>query len=299
MCDPQPKGRRKMQTEPSDPASMIEHYLTSDYANESLMHRKGGTFDLTMIDIEQGALEMTDPGLPEYAFVSCLRNTHGCQANFGDGWKTTKHRFVDIQPSNTACDFQLEPIHIRVVCVPEQSFHAQLDEHGLTPSALEGVMGRFRDLPAAAAMIDAIWRASLSPSPATNLFIDGAYLQLVAQMLMAGGRTTAEASTAAIGDARLARAIDFIETHIAELLTIGALASVAGMSPSHFSRSFKAATGESVWGHVQRRRLERAYDMRTLTSAPVAVIAHHCGFADASHLGRAFKARYGKAVGSL
>lgn len=181
-----------MEIERSGPGSMIEHYLTSEYANKTLKHQKGGTFGLTMFDIEQSAIEITDPGMPEYAFVSCVRNSTKSQANFGDGWTTAKDRFVDIQPSNTACEFRLQPVHLRVVTVPERALHAHLDENGLGPSALAGTMGQFRNLPAAAATVDAIWRASLSPSPATNLFIDGAYLQLVAQMLMAGGQTASE-----------------------------------------------------------------------------------------------------------
>lgn len=287
-----------METRPSVPGSFVEHYLTSNYNNGTLKHREGGTFGLTIIDIEQGAMEMTDPGLPEYGFVSCIRNDGRNCANFGDGWRTAGCRFVDIQPARKDCEFRLHPVHLRIVCVPDHFVEGHLDEQGLSAGALHGSMGQFRDLPQAAATIDAIWRAMLSPTPATNLFIDGAYMQLVAQMLMAAAHAGSERPLGALGDVRLSRALYFIETHIAQSLTIGMLASFAAMSPSHFSRSFKAATGESVWSHVQRRRLERAREMRTLTDKSLSSSAYECGFADASHLGRAFKARYGASIGS-
>lgn len=41
-------------------------------------------------------------------------------------------------------------------------------------------------------------------------------------------------------------------------LDVGALAREALMSPGHFSRSFRAAYGESPYSHLMTRRIERA-----------------------------------------
>ena len=88
------------------------------------------------------------------------------------------------------------------------------------------------------------------------------------------------------GDRRLARAVDYIETHLPEPMTVGEIASVGAMSPSHFARSFKSATGEPVWAYVVRRRTERAREMLTRTDLSQAIVAHRCGFSDAGHLRR-------------
>lgn len=57
---------------------------------------------------------------------------------------------------------------------------------------------------------------------------------------------------------RLRRARDLMDRDYAEPLDVPALASVALMSPGHFSRSFRAAFGESPYSYLMTRRVERA-----------------------------------------
>ena len=98
-------------------------------------------------------------------------------------------------------------------------------------------------------------------------------------------------------DARIARAIDYAEAHLDRSLSIAELASVAAMSPSWFQHCFHAATGRPVHTYVRERRLERARILILNARLPLQQIAHACGFADASHMGRAFKARFGTTPG--
>jgi transcriptional regulator GlxA family with amidase domain len=58
--------------------------------------------------------------------------------------------------------------------------------------------------------------------------------------------------------ARLRRARDAMDRDYAEPLDVAALARVALMSPGHFSRSFRAAYGETPYGYLMTRRIERA-----------------------------------------
>ncbi|WP_431782155.1 helix-turn-helix transcriptional regulator [Streptomyces chumphonensis] len=57
---------------------------------------------------------------------------------------------------------------------------------------------------------------------------------------------------------RLRRARDAMDRDYAEPLDVPALARVALMSPGHFSRSFRAAFGETPYGYLMTRRIERA-----------------------------------------
>jgi transcriptional regulator GlxA family with amidase domain len=57
---------------------------------------------------------------------------------------------------------------------------------------------------------------------------------------------------------RLRRARDTIDRDYAEPLDVPGLARVALMSPGHFSRSFRAAFGETPYSHLMTRRVERA-----------------------------------------
>src|SRR5208282_1568322 len=58
--------------------------------------------------------------------------------------------------------------------------------------------------------------------------------------------------------AHLRRARDLIDRHYARPLDVAAMARHALMSPAHFSRQFRAAYGETPYGYLMTRRIERA-----------------------------------------
>lgn len=57
---------------------------------------------------------------------------------------------------------------------------------------------------------------------------------------------------------RLRQARDTMDRDYAQPLDVPALARVALMSPGHFSRSFRAAYGETPHSYLMTRRIERA-----------------------------------------
>jgi AraC-like DNA-binding protein len=77
---------------------------------------------------------------------------------------------------------------------------------------------------------------------------------------------------------RLQRVRDYIEAHLAERLTLTDIAGVACLSPYHFSRSFKRATGVGLHRYVIRRRIERAKELVLNTDLSLAEIAWTVGF---------------------
>jgi AraC-like DNA-binding protein len=56
----------------------------------------------------------------------------------------------------------------------------------------------------------------------------------------------------------LRRARDLMDREYARPLDVPALARAAHMSPSHFSRCFRAAYGETPYSYLMTRRIERA-----------------------------------------
>src|SRR5580698_7852722 len=62
----------------------------------------------------------------------------------------------------------------------------------------------------------------------------------------------------AVDLAHLRRARDLLDREYARPLDVPAMARAALMSPSHFSRQFRAAFGETPYAYLQSRRLERA-----------------------------------------
>jgi AraC family transcriptional regulator len=96
---------------------------------------------------------------------------------------------------------------------------------------------------------------------------------------------------------RLQRVRDYVEEHLDDDLSLTMLADVACLSPYHFSRSFKQATGIGPQRYVIQRRLERAKRLLRLTRQPLAMIAQEVGFADQSHLNAIFRREMGVTPG--
>lgn len=72
-------------------------------------------------------------------------------------------------------------------------------------------------------------------------------------------------------------------------LTVAALASDAGLSETYFRRLFKQLHGTSPKQYILDRRILHAKQLLSEHSAPVSVIAEHCGFSSLYHFSRAFK----------
>jgi AraC family transcriptional regulator len=92
---------------------------------------------------------------------------------------------------------------------------------------------------------------------------------------------------------QLNRTIDFINTHLAEDISLESLAGAAGLSPFHFARLFKRSTGVSPHQYVLRCRVERARGLLMRSKASIAEVAIEVGFCDQSHLAAHFKRVYG------
>jgi len=71
------------------------------------------------------------------------------------------------------------------------------------------------------------------------------------------------------------------------------LAASAGWSTDHFSRLFKAATGQTVNAFMRRLRAHRAATRLLTTVEPLEAIATAAGYGDSRALGRAFAACFG------
>jgi AraC-like DNA-binding protein len=93
--------------------------------------------------------------------------------------------------------------------------------------------------------------------------------------------------------ARLRRARDRMDREHAQPLDVDALARDAAMSPGHFSRQFKAAYGESPYGYLMTRRIERAMALLQRGDLSVTEVCFEVG---CSSLG-SFSSSFTKLVG--
>ena len=92
--------------------------------------------------------------------------------------------------------------------------------------------------------------------------------------------------------AHLRRARDLIDRDYAKPLDVPTMAAKALMSPSHFSRRFRAAYGETPYGYLMTRRIERA--MALLRAG--AMVTDACMAVGCTSLG-SFSSRFTELVG--
>jgi AraC family transcriptional regulator len=119
---------------------------------------------------------------------------------------------------------------------------------------------------------------------------------LVAQIVQTVTPTLAQVS--ALDDPRLRRAVGFIAEHLADDISLETLAHEAAMSPFHFARAFKTATGTSPLQYVIRTRIETAQTLLKSSTLPVAEIAHRVGYDDVSRFGQHFRRQVGATPGA-
>ena len=104
----------------------------------------------------------------------------------------------------------------------------------------------------------------------------------------------------ALPRARLRAVVEYIEEHLDAGPTLEHLAAVARLSPYHFARQFKAATGLPPHQYVIARRIERARQLlQTGTDLSLAEVAACTGFSDQSQFTRHFKRLVGVTPGKF
>jgi len=109
-----------------------------------------------------------------------------------------------------------------------------------------------------------------------------------------GQRVNGELSRSA-----LRRVTAFIEEHLDEDLSLTRLASVSGLSGSHFRILFKRSTGVPVHAYVIQRRVERAKTLLLEGKVPKSQIALEAGFAHQSHMAKCMRRVLGVVPGDL
>lgn len=94
----------------------------------------------------------------------------------------------------------------------------------------------------------------------------------------------------------VARARELMSERLIDPPSLEELAGEVGLSPFHFARTFRRATGLPPHTWLKQRRLEQARALLGEGCVPLSV-AMQLGFADQSHLSRQFKQAYGIAPG--
>ena len=85
------------------------------------------------------------------------------------------------------------------------------------------------------------------------------------------------------------QAQEFIEKNYADIQTIDDIAREVGISPRHFKRRFKKATGDLPIKYLQRVRVDAAKERLETTQESIDRITWDVGYKDVSSFCRLFK----------
>ena len=80
-----------------------------------------------------------------------------------------------------------------------------------------------------------------------------------------------------------------MDANIESDIRLGDLAREAGMSSSHFIRSFRETTGQTPYQFLLHHRVKRAQSLLRDPRASLTEVALASGFADQHHLARVFR----------
>jgi AraC family transcriptional regulator len=115
---------------------------------------------------------------------------------------------------------------------------------------------------------------------ASPLAIEG----LVLEMIAAAARERPETRVSPA----IRRVREILDADFAEPVHLAGIASAVGRHPVYVATGFRRAYGETIGEYVRRRRVEYARRELECSDLTIAEIALAAGFADQSHLTRAF-----------
>jgi AraC family transcriptional regulator len=172
-----------------------------------------------------------------------------------------------------------------------------LDPARLTISPLDGLY--LPHLRAAMAVVDAEMTAggaggSLAAESLANVLA----IHLLRHVL--APRRPERGSDGPLPRGRLRAVVEYIEEHLDASPTLEQLAAVTRLSPYHFARQFKRATGLPPHQYVIARRVQRAQLLlQAGTDLSLVEVAASAGFSDQSQFSRHFKRLVGVTPGQF
>jgi AraC family transcriptional regulator len=102
-------------------------------------------------------------------------------------------------------------------------------------------------------------------------------------------RPTAPPVRGSLSPAKLRRTIGYIQAHLEQELSLTTLAALVHLSPDHFARLFKQATGQAPHQYVLGCRIACAKQLLAETDMPLSAIGLQVGCTDQSYFTALFR----------
>lgn len=88
---------------------------------------------------------------------------------------------------------------------------------------------------------------------------------------------------------KLKQAIEYINEHLTEEVSLAEISAELGMSQYYFCRLFKQSTGMTPHTYLVQQRVERSKQLLKQAEGTINDIAIECGFANPSHFAKCFR----------
>jgi AraC family transcriptional regulator len=217
------------------------------------------------------------------AKISCRR---GGESHTG----SAVHGDIDIIPARIDARWEIRDNNdtALILALPPSLLDTVAEEQGFDSRRVE-IRNRFqiRD-PQLENICWALKAEMESNYPSGRLYVDSLAVS-VASRLVSTHSSVAErpaAQNGGLGGRRLKQTLTYIEDHLSEDLSLSRIASITGVSASHFKTLFRESAGIPVHQYVIQRRIERAKDLLMRDKLSIAEIALATGFSHQSHLAR-------------
>jgi len=102
-------------------------------------------------------------------------------------------------------------------------------------------------------------------------------------------RPPAPAEPGGLSPTKLQRTTAYIQAHLEQALSLTTLATLVHLSPDHFARLFKKATGQTPHQYILACRIARAKQLLAETDLPLSTISLQVGCTDQSYFTALFR----------
>ena len=217
------------------------------------------------------------------AKISCRR---GGESHTG----SAVHGDIDIIPARTDARWEIHDPNdtALILALPPSLLDTVAEEQGFDSRRVQ-IRNRFQIRDAQLENICWALKAEMEANyPSGRLYTDSLAVS-VASRLISTHSSIAQpraAQNGGLGGRRLKQTLAYIEDNLSEDLSLSRIASVTGISASHFKTLFRESAGVPVHQYVIQRRVERAKDLLMQDKLSIAEIALATGFSHQSHLAR-------------
>jgi AraC family transcriptional regulator len=276
----------------------LDFYRRGPYAPHLAEHRLVGADGCRMLRVAQPGGAFPDPPLPEFMLYLALKGCRMLRYDWGTGRREGRWQAGDLTlaPPNVATDIELDGDHVYLgLAIPTPTIASLMEAAEIGSFADFGPLhgAPFQD-PDVARTLLTLWQAGSADDAESDLSSDEAVLTLLQRLFGLSDRLRADlASETGLPATVLRRLMDHVENRLDQPIALRSLADVAGLSPMHFARRFRQATGMSPHAYVTGRRVAKAREALADRRRALAQIALDCGFSSQAHLTTVF----GQAVG--